>query len=251
MNTLAITFSAWNAWQQSQDAPEQWARYGSNHTSSTTDSLPKAQRIPPMLRRRLGSLGKAAIASAEDTISDIPVFMPTVFCSQHGDLHRTLSLLESLAENEPLSPTHFSLSVHNAIAGIYSIARKDPSPTSAICCSVDDVSAALLETQMILNEQQCQYALCVVHDEPLPEFYGCPNRPASSYAASFLLTSEPNESSLTLGLSLSKNDSSHSDSLSTQSPSAVEMVNFLNQKNQDSQAFPSREKIWTWRKQTK
>lgn len=249
MNTLSITLAAWNAWEQSSESPEDWTQIEMSGEEQLHSSLPKAQRIPPMLRRRLGSLGKAAIASSEDLVAEIDEPMPTVFCSQHGDLNRTLELLESLTNNDPLSPTQFSLSVHNAIAGIYSIARKDHSPTTALSCAQDDVSSALLETQLILQEQQCQYALCIVHDEPIPTRYCTTGLPTKAYAASFLLRSTPIDNAQQLKLSVGPREDSPSLATDTDNqPSALSLVKFLNQKTKHSLCLTLPSRSWLWQK---
>jgi hypothetical protein len=49
--------------------------------------------------------------------------VPLVFASRHGDVARSMDLLGALVSDQPLSPTGFGLSVHNAIAALYSIAR--------------------------------------------------------------------------------------------------------------------------------
>lgn len=249
MSTLSITLAAWNAWEQSSTYPDTWNQITTDGAEQSHASLPKAQRIPAMLRRRLGSLGKTAITSADELIAKIDDAMPTVFCSQHGDLNRTLELLQSLALSEPLSPTHFSLSVHNAIAGIYSIARKDHSPTTAISCAQDDVSSALLETQLILEEQKSQYALCVVYDEPLPERYSTTALPTKAYAASFLLCANPNLETQELELSAGTRNKPYTTELTAHvNPSALQMVQFLNQDIARDLCFELSPQIWHWKK---
>ena len=49
--------------------------------------------------------------------------VPLVFASRHGDVQRSFELLEQMARDEPMSPTHFGLSTHNAVIAQYSIAR--------------------------------------------------------------------------------------------------------------------------------
>ena len=51
--------------------------------------------------------------------------MPLVYASRHGETTRNFALLSDTAEQQPLSPTQFSLSVHNAIIGLWSIFQGD------------------------------------------------------------------------------------------------------------------------------
>lgn len=249
MNTLPITLAAWNAWEMGSTAPESWTHIDTAGNEQSHSTLTKAQRIPAMLRRRLGSLGKAAIASGEELIANIDESIPTVFCSQHGDLKRTLGLLDSLSKQEPLSPTQFSLSVHNAIAGIYSIARKDHSATTALSCMQDDVSTALLETQLILEEQQSQYALCIVHDEPVPARYSTSAQPKRAYAVSFLLCARPSSTAQQLHLSIgSKACVVRHESLPKLQPSALTLIDFLNGADKKELQLDTASHLWYWQK---
>ena len=106
------TRSAWQDWAQAPWLPE----------GEDTPGLPE---VPAMQRRRIERLGRMAIQAAcwceagEGADSRVPL----VFASRHGDVARSMDLLGSLVADQPLSPTGFGLSVHNAIAALYSIVR--------------------------------------------------------------------------------------------------------------------------------
>jgi len=126
------------------------------------------KQIPPMLRRRFSELGKTAAASALPLLDESDR-IPSVFASRHGDTGLTLSLLEGIARKEDMSPTGFSLAVHNAVGGVFSIARKDTSAVNAIAASEGLVVNALVEC--IGQLQDYDRVLCVIYDIPLPELY--------------------------------------------------------------------------------
>lgn len=152
MTTLAYDILGWKAW-----------------SASDSDSQPDVSVIPAMLRRRLSQVGRAALSVIIPMIETHGA-MPLVFVSRHGDFSRTFGLLEELAKAEPLSPTAFSLSVHNAIAGLFSVHQGLKSNITALSGGSQDVVAALLESL-----GQCQASqgpvLCVFCDAPLPEVY--------------------------------------------------------------------------------
>jgi hypothetical protein len=77
-----------------------------------------------MLRRRAGFLGKMALEVAYQVL-DGRTDIPTVFCSRHGEVTRAIELLTIWRAAKPLSPTGFGMAVHNASAGLFSIARAD------------------------------------------------------------------------------------------------------------------------------
>jgi len=94
--------------------------------------------------------------------------IPLVFASRHGDVELTLSLLQSIANNEPLSPTSFSLAVHNAISGFFQLHAKIEVKRRAISATENLIPFALLEaaTQLQDNKQ----VLCIICESPIPEF---------------------------------------------------------------------------------
>ena len=51
--------------------------------------------------------------------------MRTVFASRHGSINESIELIECVARGQPLSPAKFSHTVHNAQAGLFSIAARN------------------------------------------------------------------------------------------------------------------------------
>lgn len=125
--------------------------------------------MPAMLRRRAGFLGKMALEVAYDCLdgrSDVP----TVFCSRHGDVGRAVELLSDLARSEPLSPMAFGMAVHNAIPGLFSIARGDRANYTALASGAATVEHALIEACGLLADG-APMVLLVACDCPLPELF--------------------------------------------------------------------------------
>lgn len=126
-----------------------------------------------MLRRRASPTGKIALETAyaahplspqPDSIApDIPV----VFASRHGECARSVELLQELASGSPLSPTSFSLSVHNANVGLFSIARGMHGNGIAVAAGASTVEHALIEACSLLADGAAQ-VLVVMADGPLP-----------------------------------------------------------------------------------
>lgn len=100
--------------------------------------------LPAMLRRRLDDTGRATcdILRELDPQADAPL----VHASRHGDTMHTLAMLESLQRGEPISPTRFSMSVHNAILGVHSIARSHHRPLQALGACGDEFDALIYES---------------------------------------------------------------------------------------------------------
>jgi len=94
-----------------------------------------------------------------------------VFASQHGELGYTVALLRALAASEPLSPTVFSLSVHNAAAGLLSTVRADRAESTAVAAGEETLGYALLESYCQLMQEPQRPVLIVYGDAPLPPEY--------------------------------------------------------------------------------
>lgn len=198
-----IYIKHWSAWTPNIKLKENWQQWSEGLSAESFSDELNISDVPAMLRRRLSHLGKMSIACANDTEQNSS-HRPSVFCSRHGELARSVDLLSSLAQGEMLSPTHFSLSVHNAIGGMLSINKKDPSNISAIAAAENMVPTALLESSLIMQEQGCEEILCIIYDDLMPEPYSShSNIPDQSYALALVLTNKPSDISLDLSINLS------------------------------------------------
>jgi hypothetical protein len=95
---------------------------------------------------------------------------PIVFCSRHGDVGRAVELLTDLARAEPLSPTAFGMAVHNAIAGLFTIARAERANHIALAAGAATIEHAVLEACGLLADG-APAVLLVACDCPLPELF--------------------------------------------------------------------------------
>ena len=128
--------------------------------------------IEPIVRRRLSTLSRAALKVAHDCVGDDVVAVRTVFASRHGELRRTTDILRAISAGEPVSPTAFSLSVLNAMTGVFGIARGDRSPASAISAGAETLGYALLEAHAQYASDPATPVLLVYADEPADPAYG-------------------------------------------------------------------------------
>jgi hypothetical protein len=127
--------------------------------------------IEPIVRRRLSSLSRIALKVAHDCVAERER-VRVVFASRHGELRRTTDILRAISAGEPVSPTAFSLSVLNAMTGIFGIARGDRSPASAISAGPETLGYALLEAHAQFAADPSSPVLMVYADEPADAAYG-------------------------------------------------------------------------------
>jgi len=127
--------------------------------------------IEPIVRRRLSSLSRSALKVAHDCVAERER-VRVVFASRHGELRRTTGILRAISTGEPVSPTAFSLSVLNAMTGIFGIARGDRSPASAISAGAQTLGFALLEAHAQFEADPTSPVLVVYADEPADAAFG-------------------------------------------------------------------------------
>ncbi len=146
------------------------ARWSSWPAAAAT--APDIGFIEPIVRRRLSTLSRAALKVAHDCVGDDVAAVRTVFASRHGELRRTTDILRNISAGEPVSPTAFSLSVLNAMTGVFGIARGDRSPASAISAGAETLGYALLEAHAQYASDPATPVLLVYADEPADPAYG-------------------------------------------------------------------------------
>ncbi|RKH14885.1 3-oxoacyl-ACP synthase [Corallococcus sp. CA053C] len=163
---MGFTIQRWAAWAPGLVEPAAWEAWLTTPHALPAEGTPALTEMPAMMRRRVDRLGRIALQASYQAHVDAPD-APVLFASRYGDLGRSVELLTQLARSEPLSPTSFSLSVHNAIGALYSIARGDPSSYGAIAAGEETVEAAFTEACGLLADGVPR-VMVVIYDEPVP-----------------------------------------------------------------------------------
>lgn len=168
MNAPAVSFSivAHSAWAPGLDTPALWQAWSAAPAPIAGELEPRAGAVPPMLRRRAGQFGKMVLETASATLGD-EAGIPVVFSSRHGDVARAVELLTQLAHGEALSPTAFGMAVHNATAGLLSIARGERAVHMALAAGASSLEHAVIEACALLADGVPRVLLAAV-DCPLP-----------------------------------------------------------------------------------
>ena len=127
------------------------------------------QLIPANLRRRSTPQGQHAL----EAVWNLPEIDTAryILSSRHGEMSRTLSLLQSLSDREELSPADFTLSVHNALIGLLSIARKNAHGHTALAAGEESFSMGLVEAAACLVAQPREPVILIHFDDLLPAPY--------------------------------------------------------------------------------
>ncbi|CAM3599588.1 MULTISPECIES: beta-ketoacyl synthase chain length factor [Halomonas] len=177
-------------------------------------SAPLGGMLPAILRRRLDDTGRATcdILRELDPQADAPL----VHASRHGDTTHTLAMLESLQRGEPISPTRFSMSVHNAILGVHSIAQSHHRPLQALGACGDEFDALVYESHGYLMAGYSS-VVAVFSESSLPAAYqGVTQHPGTACVVGMRFTLNQGRA-----ITLSKPGQSTS-------PTPVNVLNWLN-----------------------
>lgn len=151
-----------------------------------SENPPDVLFVDPMMRRRLSSLSRMALKVTGDCLEGSkPARM--VFASRHGELRRTTDILRDIEADKPVSPNAFSLSVLNAMSGLFGIARRDRSAATAVSAGAETLGYALLEAHAQHMDEPASPVLVVYADEPADARYGAIEQEVQRGALALLL----------------------------------------------------------------
>ncbi|QIW16749.1 hypothetical protein A4G20_10620 [Pasteurellaceae bacterium RH1A] len=169
---FSFSLKGWHIVTSKQLSPQDW-QAGETHWQAVAQQLedfaPKLAFMPPLKRRRLSPSARLFFEAAWDLCGEEANF-PVVYASCNSEINRNFALWHSLLTEGDLSPTSFSLSVHNALVGQWSEARQVKAETTAITALQDNLETALLEAYLLLNDG-ADKVLVVVAEDPLDEKY--------------------------------------------------------------------------------
>ena len=168
---IEFSIVQWAAWAPGLAHREDWLAWARQPVLPQGQDTPALAEVPAMQRRRIERLGRMAIQAAcwcEEDNDDARV--PLVFASRHGDVARSVELLNSLADDQALSPTAFGLSVHNAVAALYSITRGKRGNYVALAAGKTTAEAACAEAFALLADGAAEVRV-VCYEAPLPLAY--------------------------------------------------------------------------------
>ena len=162
----------WAAWAPGIDSSAAWEAWAKAPLPLPATGSPEAKFLPAMLRRRCTPLTRTMLSAA--FACDEPAELAqlrTVFASRHGSINESIGLLENVVRREKLSPATFSHTVHNAQAGLFSIAAGNRAASSSLAAQEDTWTAAFLEALAFLERDPRAPVLVVVGDVPLAETF--------------------------------------------------------------------------------
>ncbi len=133
-------------------------------------SAPVGALVPLRDRRRASPLSRAladAYGGAVERAGLDPARVASVFGSALGEVSTMIGLLDQMwSEGTPLSPMKFATSVHNAAAGVISIATANRGFTTSIGADYDTPAMALVEALGWIGSRGEPVVLCCGDESP-------------------------------------------------------------------------------------
>jgi len=247
MTSTAFQIDQWAAWAPGLATQDAWLAWLSSPGEISLEDgqaiAPPLVELSPMIRRRIDPLGRIVLQAAWWAQGERPAG-PVVFASRWGELARSIEMLQQLAVGEPLSPTSFSLSVHNALSSLFSIARGDTHNYLAVSAGEFSLEAGFTEAVGLLADG-AERVLVIFVDHPLPGFYANfereEDRPARfPYAFACML-----KRAIGVGIKLSTRAGGVS---ALDMPSNLDLLNFLLGRSADKLQRQAASGTWIWQR---
>lgn len=169
---IDLRIERWRAWAPGLEDARDWAAWAAGVAAVAEDGQqPDCAFVPPMQRRRLSRLARIVMHAAWPLCADDEQ-LPFVFASRHGETTRTFAMLDEIGREAPLSPTQFGLSVHNAIAGQWSILRGQRGESVAIAGEADTFEHAVVEAAGLLADGAPAVIVALAEERPAAAYDG-------------------------------------------------------------------------------
>lgn len=163
----------WMALSYELQARHDWAAWAagvSPQAGASAEIDSASANLPQILRRRITPVGQMAMRAAA-CVATVAGKPRVILCSRHGEFSRTLGLMAAVVSGDPTSPAEFTLSVHNGLAGLLSIAYGNMAGHTAIAARRDTFGCGMLESLGCLAAQPDKPVLLIYYDEALPGPY--------------------------------------------------------------------------------
>ncbi len=145
---------------------------------------PQLDFLTPMQRRRLSPMARMVFDCAWP-LANGHAPMPMVFASRHGETTRSFALLQAMGRHEGLSPTSFGLSVHSAVASMWTKICGGRTVPMALSVNVDGLEQAFIEAAFLLRRGARSALVVLAEERPPPAYLPWIDEVPFSYAVAF------------------------------------------------------------------
>jgi len=244
---LCAVVAGSSAWAPGVTTPEELEAWIAAPRALERDGHPQAKFLPAMLRRRCKPLTRIMLTAAYGCCTENELAtVRTVFSSRHGSINESIGLLEAIAESKRVSAATFAHTVHNAQAGLFSIAAANRQASSSLAGQEASFPTGFLEALTHLNRAPQRKVLLVTGDVPLAEtFASLIDEAQVSYGTGLLLASDGEGPGVSLALE--PRTSADAPPSPTPWPAAFEFLRWLHSEEPDL-TIPTQRTNWQFRR---
>ena len=213
---------------------KEWSAWGLGELLELTNfthihqGKPNVDSLSNMVKRRMPLLSKYIFdMQNKQSVQQAPI----VFASKNAELNRTFKIIRSF--DSDVSPTQFSMSVNNAIAGLLSVINADKSNYTVIDSLSGVLETAMVEASSMLDKHE-YVKVVYFEDKPPEEIRFISKENIAQNAFVFLLQKGQ-------GIQLSRQQNQ----TNKVEESALKLVKFLNKENTHYQSYNNRLQ-WNW-----
>lgn len=185
-----VGLARWSAWMHGVGDEAAWRDWAQNPSAPQRGDPPDVAFVPALQRRRCDPLARAMLYVANQCCpAQLRATIPSVFASRHGGFGTTVAMLRDIANEQPVSPTRFSHSVHNTQAGLFSIWAGNQAPSVSVSARQESFVQGYVEALCMLHRSGAEQVLFVMGDEAIPEeVEALHDECAGGYAVALLLS---------------------------------------------------------------
>jgi len=243
---LSFSVDSWSAWSSNLVSRSDWIDWAQGKEVPREEHEPDVSTIPAMKRRRMSRVSRMAIATALDCLGDLEDKPVCVFASRHGELERTVRIINSIISEQDVSPTDFSLSVHNTALGLFSIHTGNTCPATTVVAGENTFAMSLIEASIHLRRFPGKPVLLVYFDEPVTEPLDKLDLGPKQALCVALLLSDSDHSEITVQRDIVR--SSEGKSVNKPDELAYEFLRFF-LTGEEKRTTKTRAGFWSWYRQ--
>jgi len=195
---LPLVVKQWSAWSPHLHNHDDWLSWARATPMAMQPALDETQvmaardtirrTLPLPLRRHTSPTTQMVLATCAPLVTKQPIDY-VLFCSQHGELQRSMQLLNDIATQTLLSPADFTHSVHNIAVGLLAIWQYLTVNTQSIAAGAQTFMMGMIDAMAWLQLHPGKTVLLAMYDDVIPVPYqSLVYTPHAPYVLALLLT---------------------------------------------------------------
>ena len=171
-NSAEYGIAGWCGIAGKIESREEWLAWAKGDAAMSAQ-LPTAKpnNIPSRMMRRFDGVGRCILTVSERCLHLLSGAPAVLAVSRHGDLPLLDKLIQNVRDNEDISPTIFSASVHNRYVGALGILTGYRGVCGAYSSRRDGFPLAVCEAVSLISRDEKLQVLVLAYEPEIPQAY--------------------------------------------------------------------------------